>query len=209
MFSSVFICTIQHFTNDISAGKKLWDEIADKYSQPSRHYHTLNHLDFIYQELQPVQKNVRDWNITILAIAYHDIVYNVLKDDNEEKSADHARRVLSGLVPDERLGILHEMIMATKKHGVCSNPDANYFTDADLSILGTSRDVYLNYTKQIRKEYKLFPDIIYKEGRRKVIQHFLKKDTIFKTPFFSGRYETQANENLRAELKLLSGKEYG
>ena len=127
----------------------------------------------------------------------------------KKKSADHARRVLSGLVPDERLGILHEMIMATKKHGVCSNPDANYFTDADLSILGTSRDVYLNYTKQIRKEYKLFPDIIYKEGRRKVIQHFLKKDTIFKTPFFSGRYETQANENLRAELKLLSGKEYG
>jgi predicted metal-dependent HD superfamily phosphohydrolase len=39
--------------------------------------------------------------------------------------------------------------------------------DADLSILGKDLDTYLAYTKMIRKEYSIYPDFLYKPGRKK------------------------------------------
>ena len=138
----------------------------------------------MHRELKPVQNNILDWDVVIIAIAYHDIIYNVLKKDNEERSAAYAQKHLSGLLTKERLGTLQQMILATKNHTASENPDTNYFTDADLSILGSGWDNYFSYTKQIRKEYGLYPDIIYKPGRRNVVKHFLEMDKIFKTPHF-------------------------
>jgi len=57
---------------------------------------------------------------------------------------------------------------------------------------------------KIRKEYKVYPDIIYKPGRRKVVQHFLAMERIYKTDYFFVRLEQQAKENLTKELTLLS-----
>ena len=82
--------------------------------------------------------------------------------------------------------------------------DTNYFTDADLSILGSDSDSYLTYTKQIRKEYSYFPDLLYKPGRRKVLEHFLEMGNIFKTKYFQDKFEIQAKINILGELKSLS-----
>ena len=87
-----------------------------------------------------------------------------------------------------------------KNHEIDNDADVNYFTDADLSILGTSSSDYENYTGQIRKEYSAYPDFIYKQGRRKVLKHFIEMARIYKTPYFFDKYEHQARVNLTNEL---------
>ena len=72
-----------------------------------------------------------------------------------------------------------------------------------LSVLGSDWNTYELYSRQIRKEYGIYPDIVYKPGRRKVLLYFLELNNIYKTAFFAGRYERQARLNLRRELEEL------
>ena len=97
-----------------------------------------------------------------------------------------------------------EQILATKSHLLSFNADVNIFTDADLAILGSDWETYCSYTGKIRQEYKVYPDIIYKPGRRKVLQHFLSMEKIYKTDHFFEKLEKRAKENLKKELALLS-----
>jgi predicted metal-dependent HD superfamily phosphohydrolase len=89
--------------------------------------------------------------------------------------------------------------MATKRHEP-SDDEIDLFTDADLSILGSSPDVYQLYSQQVRQEYSIYPDLLYKAGRKKMLLHFLEMEHIYKTSFFRNKYETTARRNLENEL---------
>ncbi|MNE99513.1 hypothetical protein D3C80_1982060 [compost metagenome] len=80
--------------------------------------------------------------------------------------------------------------------------DTNYFTDADLSILGQDWERYIQYAKDIRKEYTIYPDEQYYPGRTRVIQHFLDMPRLFKTEYFYLQFEEKARENLAKELQF-------
>lgn len=137
----------------------------------------------------------------LLAIVYHDFVYSATHKDNEERSARvmRDRMVKSGL-PAPLIERTAFHILATKQHAPSNDPDTDLFTDADLSILGSSPERYHVYADQVRREYRRFPDLLYKPGRRKVLAHFLAMPRIFKTPYFWARFEEQARVNLNAEL---------
>ncbi len=158
----------------------------------------------MFEELQNYRASFSNWNTVIFAIAYHDIIYNVLRSDNEERSAELAidrLKIIS--FPSDEIQNCAKMILATKKHE-SHDFQTNLFTDADLSILGAEAEVYAAYSKQIRREYSLYPDFVYNPGRRKVLQHFLAMERIYKTKEFSDRYETSARINLETELKSIT-----
>jgi predicted metal-dependent HD superfamily phosphohydrolase len=182
----------------------LWLEIEDHYTEKGRHYHTLEHLRHLYAGLLLNKNAVSDWNAVLFALFYHDIIYSPTAKDNEEKSAELAARRLEELGAGTALiDKCRRLILATKKHEPGEDRDINLFTDADLSVLGASPEVYLRYAQNVRKEYSIYPDLLYKPGRKKVLQHFLDMPRIFKTPEFYGHYEAQARLNLAHELKGL------
>ena len=82
--------------------------------------------------------------------------------------------------------------------------DTNILLDIDLSILGENPMKYKEYCENIRKEYQIYPDFIYRKGRQKVLENILKLDSIYKTEFFKQEYESQAKENLTLELNQLN-----
>lgn len=98
------------------------------------------------------------------------------------------------------------IINATKKHDVHTDADINYFTDADLAILGSAENDYKTYFLKIRKEYRWYPDLVYNPGRKRVLQHFLSMERIFKTEYFFNKFESQARKNLGMELHFLGEK---
>jgi len=154
--------------------------------------------------LADIKYEIIDWQIIVFSIAYHDSIYNALKQDNEEKSAGLAYERLALInISTDRREKCKEQILATKGHYSSNDADTNYFTDADLAILGSSYLNYKKYTEQIRKEYEIYPDLIYKPGRQKVLNHFLQMPTIYKTAYFIEKYEQQARNNILDELKLL------
>lgn len=194
----------QKYNQDNSLQENLWLEIETYYTSKKRHYHTLSHLENLFRELFPIQENFEDWETVQFSIFYHDIIYNASRSDNEEKSAILAIERLKeiGINEDQILKCNHQILM-TKSHEMSDN-DTNYFTDADLSILGKSWETYEEYFKQIRKEYRIYPDFMYNRGRKKALKHFLEMERIFKTDYFFGKYEKQARLNLEKEIKILS-----
>ncbi len=137
------------------------------------------------------------------AIFYHDIVYDVLKDDNEEKSAELAKNQLSILgVKKETIEKVYKLIIETKTHQ-SSSIQNELFLDADIAILGCNKKNYKNYTSQIRKEYAVYSDASYNKGRKKILNSFLEKDTIYKSDHFHNKYEKQAKENMFIEYNSL------
>jgi predicted metal-dependent HD superfamily phosphohydrolase len=199
-FKSEFLNVLSGFQTDVETCELAWDEIKRVYSHPKRYYHNLNHLEHMFQMLLPLKNQFSNWEAVIFAIAYHDFVYNVVKSDNEEQSALYAEKRLKEIRGQQELiDNCLEHILATKKH-LPARSEINLFTDADLSILGAKSEVYREYAENIRKEYSVFPSLIYKPGRKKVVAHFLAMDRIFKTHEFYEKCEMQARENLENEL---------
>lgn len=203
MLKETFIELLTNYTDSDSLTNELWTEIEKNYSSKKRHYHTLHHLDNLLTQLTEVKNEIQNWNSILFTLYYHDIVYNALKSDNEEKSAELAeKRMKQLLVSYDTIELCKGQILATKSHANSTDSDTNYFTDADLSILGQTCESYSQYFKNVRKEYSIYPDLLYNPGRKKVLNHFLSMDRIFKTDFFYCKFEKVARQNINNELEI-------
>lgn len=204
MLTDIFLHLVKQHCNDHELANNLWLEIFTKYSEPKRHYHTIEHIESMIELAKEVKDKIHDWDTLLFAIFYHDIVYKASSNSNEEESAKIAKQRLSEInYPSKKIDKCAQMIIATKNHETSEESDTNYLIDIDLSILGNNEDHYLKYTEQIREEYSIFPDFMYNSGRKKALQHFLQMNTIFKTEHFTIKYEKLARINLKIELKTL------
>jgi predicted metal-dependent HD superfamily phosphohydrolase len=192
------------FSKDQDLINRLWQEIEKKYSEKGRYYHNLLHLENMFLELETVKNNITDFPAVSFSVFYHDIVYDASSKSNEEKSASWAEERLEKLgLNKDVISKITAQIIATKLHQKSDDTDTDYLLDADLSILGKDQTVYMEYTKKIRKEYYIYPDFLYKPGRKKVLSHFLELESIFKTGEFITRHELKARENIASELQTL------
>lgn len=204
MLTDTFLQLVTKYSKDHELANNLWLEIFTKYSEPKRHYHTITHLERLITDLKEVKAEIKDWETTLFAAFYHDVIYKASSSSNEEDSAKLAKQRLTEIdYPAERITKCMIMIMATKSHNVSTDNDTNLFTDADLAILGQSPEDYYEYSENIRKEYTTYPDFIYNSGRKKVLQQLLQMDRIYKTEHFYNRYEKQARINGNNELEVL------
>jgi len=184
--------------------KEFWSEIVINYSKDNRYYHTLQHLQDLYDQLVLVKDKIENWNVVLFTLYYHDIIYKSTRKDNEEKSAKFASKRMTEIgMKEDNIKLCFDQIIATKSHKYNLNKDTNYFTDADLSILGREPDSYKTYCQNIRNEYSIYPKFLYNRGRKKVINHFLSMNRIFKTQTFYNKFERQARLNLNEELNIL------
>ncbi len=201
---ALFQQTAAKFTEDSTFVLRTWERISKRHQGKSRHYHTLRHLNAIAENLEEIKHYIEDWESIVFAIFFHDFVYNVLRKDNEIKSASEARSFLTHIgFPEERMNRVVRHIEATATHVISADGDTNLFTDADLAVLGGDPNEYDIYRKGIRKEYSWYPDVVYNPGRKKVLEHFLSMENIYKTQHFR-RLERQARINLKQELLALS-----
>ncbi len=204
MLENSFRLLLKNYTDDGTTIDRYWSEINTCYTEPHRHYHTLAHLNNFLVELTGIRTRLENWTAMLFALFYHDIIYNPLRSDNEERSAILAREGMEQMsIPGFIIRATADCIMATRSHEVSDNPDVNYFTDADLSVLGQARDIYKRYSNDIRKEYDVYPDVVYCPARKNVLLVFLQMTRIFKTDFFYNKYEEQARINIKAEIALM------
>src|SRR5256885_1237811 len=97
-----------------SAPQPVLAELLQSYSEPQRHYHTLQHLGEAMGLLQPALGLAAHPGEVALALWFHDAVYQTQAKDNEARSADWAAAVLRGQgLPAEVAGRVHGLIMAT------------------------------------------------------------------------------------------------
>ncbi len=204
MLKDNFLILALKYTDNLVLVKSLWDEIELAHTYTNRHYHNLDHLQNMYNELLQCKDLIDDWDGILFSLYYHDIVYKVTNGNNEERSAEIAfKRLRSIQLPDAKIETCVTAIIATKHHAAGNNSDINFLLDADMAILGCSWAEYENYFKNVRLEYSIYPDFIYNAGRKKVLKHFLSMQSIYATSHFQVRYEAGSRNNIKKELGFL------
>ncbi len=194
------------FNSDHSTINFLWHEIERQYTHKTRHYHNLSHINSMLTQVEDFKSSITNYDAFLLAVWYHDIIYEPTKKNNEERSALLAKKRLKTLnIDDKTLETVQALIVSTKKHEVLltDNIDNSYLLDIDLSILGANWETYQEYLKNIRKEYAIFPNFMYRKGRKKVLRHFLERETLYFTKDYQTKFEKKARENLSKELNQL------
>ena len=126
------------------------------------------------------------------------MVYDPRRDDNEERSAAEAERVLRecGAPPSP----VPALVRATAHRTEPFATDERILTDVDLAILGRPAEQFDEYERRIRLEYEHVPDRAFAAGRARVLRHFLRRTHVYSTAEFRDRYEASARENLRRAL---------
>lgn len=180
----------------------LWLDLEKVYSSKSRYYHNLTHLEEMINLYDMYYSNLQFPDEVLFSIFYHDYVYIATRKDNELKSAEHALSILPSNVKVNKQ-LVFDMICATKLHQHNKIEDINWLIDFDLKILSKDWENYKIYCLQIRKEYKIYPNILYNLGRKKALDHFLENENIYQTEVFRKQYETQARTNIQKEIKNL------
>lgn len=194
------------FCEDKSKIESFWQEIEKQYTLKIRYYHNLSHIYNMLLQTESIKDAIVDYDSFRFAVWYHDIIYKPTKKDNEEKSAVLAKIRLKMInIEENQLKIIKNLIISTKSHKVILNEnlDNSYLLDIDLSILGSDWSNYQKYITNIRKEYAIYPNFIYKKGRKQVLQNFLDRETLYFTKSFQSKFEIQARQNILKEIELL------
>jgi predicted metal-dependent HD superfamily phosphohydrolase len=177
--------------------------LTQLYSEPHRRYHTLQHLSECLNEFDASKDLACDVVAVEFAIWFHDAVYDPHASDNEERSAELARKCLSegGARPDLVAAVV-TLVIATKNHIVSDHPDSALLIDIDLSILGQPVARFVEYERQVREEYAWVPKILFKRKRAAILRNFLDRPRLYNTDLFFRKYEESARANLRKSLSM-------
>ncbi len=183
--------------------KKYWNSLIQCYRGKNRFYHNLNHL---VQLMSMLEKAEGVSTITTIATFYHDVIYRPGSSMNEKKSAERCRNDLVEMgVSETIIQSAREMILATRHH-IPNSKDMELFLDADMSILGSNSNTYLDYQRAVRKEHHHLPECLYDRGRWRFLQALLGSNRIFLSNYFFKTLESQARENLSREMRGISNK---
>lgn len=190
-------------TEDSPITIACFKEIENQYISPERKYHTIHHVQDLFQQIQSLAFSITQKAILTHAALFHDVIYIPSAKNNEIKSAEFAVTWLKKLqVSKSHIDSVYQLIIATSDH-ISEDPLIQLFLDMDLSILGASSEVYKQYYKSIRKEYSKIPLQHYNIGRKQFLQHTLNRGHIFTTVHYRSMYEQQARINMKEELNTL------
>lgn len=184
-------------------GEAVFSEIVKAYAARSRHYHNLQHLADLFRQFETYRTRLKNKDLVAASIFFHDVVYRPTRRGNEAKSAEYAAKRLPqlGFQPEETQ-LVSDFIRATHRHELpgSPHPDLPWFLDFDLAILGAPWETYLDYTRKIRREYQIYPDLLYVPGRRQAMEQFLLRLKIYFTQAFQDMFEASARANIRQEI---------
>jgi predicted metal-dependent HD superfamily phosphohydrolase len=131
----------------VRADDHLYSTVVEQYAAPGRCYHTVQHLDECFARLSEGSVSAVRLSEIELALWFHDAVYDVHRQDNEERSAAWAESESrkAGLSIDVASRV-RDLIMATKHDAVPDSADAKLLVDVDLArsievLAGNNRTV--------------------------------------------------------------------
>ncbi|MBN8756716.1 MULTISPECIES: HD domain-containing protein [Variovorax] len=187
---------------DVAApDEALCAELQQRYGEPQRHYHTMQHLGECLAWFEREEALAEHPGEVALALWFHDAIYDVHAHDNEARSADWARQaLLAAGVNAEAAERVHALVMATRHDAVPEGRDAELLIDIDLSILGAGRERFDEYERQVHAEYAFVPEEVRLPRRRDILQRFLDRKAIYATPRMHAQLEAQARINLQRSI---------
>lgn len=178
-----------------------WLALQNHYAEPHRAYHTWQHLAECLHHFDAARSLLQHPDEVEVALWCHDVIYDTHRRDNEEASAQWAQQLLQEVgAPAATIQRVVDLILLTKHIAAPVDDDGAFLLDIDLAILGADTTRFAEYEAQVRQEYNWVAWPAFCTGRSQILQTFLQRPTLYRTPFFQERFEAQARTNLAASL---------
>lgn len=183
--------------------------LRQAYAEVHRAYHDWRHIEALLAQFRHHHAQVLRPEAMLLAILYHDCIYDSLSKTNERDSAARMRAELGGRVAAAPLADAETLIIATETHTLPQDMDSDLaadcalFLDMDLSILGADAAAYNSYEAAIREEYAVIPDDAFGTGRKAVLTRFLDRAQLYFTEIYRTSHEAPARTNLARAIAAL------
>jgi pantetheine-phosphate adenylyltransferase len=154
--------------------KLNYNILLSMWNESHRAYHNQNHLlDLINQinENKSKFESHKDYEKMVLCALFHDCVYDPMRNDNEEKSAEFFVNCCQEKSQD--VLDIKQMILDTKTHE-STTPLSEEFNQLDMNIVERDFDQLLEWENGIAFEYKAYGEM-YKMGRLQFLESLLDK----------------------------------
>jgi pantetheine-phosphate adenylyltransferase len=153
---------------DINVLLSMWNE-------SHRSYHTLNHLNDLIDQINENKSKYseKEYEKLIIASLFHDCVYDPMKNDNEEKSAQFFENCCQDKTNLD-IQEIKQIILDTKTHNATTQLSES-FNHYDMNIVERDFDQLLDWENGISFEYSGYGKDAYKEGRLKFLESLLNK----------------------------------
>lgn len=176
---------------------ELRERLICAYREPHRHYHTVQHLIECLQLFDSLSHIADQPGEVEIALWFHDAIYDITSNANEQLSAQWAsRELLKAGVDADVSARISGHILATRHKALPEGNDQALLVDIDLAILGAEPQRFDEYEKQIRLEYHFVPNVIFKSKRKKLLRQFLERKSIYSTPGVHQFLEEPARQNI-------------
>ena len=136
-------------------------DILNRYDEFHRFAHNIDHIYEMTNLALQLYKDADYLYKLILAIIFHDIIYDPQKNDNEERSAE---LFYSYLKHDE----IKQAILETKEHKP-SSPMSHALCELDMYYLYNDFSTFLDISYKIFKEHQFVDFKKYQEERHKFL----------------------------------------
>jgi predicted metal-dependent HD superfamily phosphohydrolase len=150
--------------------------LLSMWNEPHRSYHSQNHLiDLVEQvnESKSFLNSQKEYEKLIICSLFHDCIYDPMRNDNEEKSAEFFMNCCQEKNQD--INHIYQMIIDTKEHK-SDDTLSKMFNHFDMNIVERDFDQLLEWESGIKSEYEpVFGIERYKEGRLKFLESLLDK----------------------------------
>lgn len=173
-------------------------DLARCYGEPTRHYHTLDHVRRCLQNLDWARSAIPDTDEVELALWCHDVIYVPGATDNEQRSAAWLRHWSGGSIA--AAARVAALILETTHAEVPASLAGRFTADIDLAALGCSRARFQENGANLRAERTDLDDAAYDAAERAFLSALLASPRIYTTDLFQARYEAQARANLTWRL---------
>lgn len=179
------------------------EDLARRFAEPHRVYHDASHVAACLASLDAHRARAERIGEVTFALLYHDAIYDPARSDNEAASAALAAGVLRRAGADaDAIARVGAMILATAGHEADST-DGQLLVDVDLSILGADEATYDLFERAIEREYAFVPADVFRAARRRVLERFLARDVLYRTPALHAELEERARRNLARRISAL------
>jgi predicted metal-dependent HD superfamily phosphohydrolase len=151
-----------------------YNTLLSMWNESHRHYHNQNHLLDLIEQINENKSNFdsqKDYEKMILCALFHDCVYDPMRSDNEERSAEFFENCCQNKSSD--MFEIKQMILDTKTHESKTqlSEKFNYY---DMNIVERDFDQLLEWENGIGQEYKAHGEL-YKVGRLSFLESLLDK----------------------------------
>ncbi len=175
-------------------------DLTQRYLEPHRHYHTLEHI----ASMLHVGRQFPLDEEQIMAVWFHDAIYDPTSDQNEENSARLASKWLPEAGwPADAVERVSRMVLDTRGH-VPSTVQSELVLDLDLMSLAVDQAAFQRNSAAIRREYAHVSDEDFAAGRRGFFEAMMERKRLFYSEWGRATLEAPARANLTRAIADLA-----